>query len=440
LEDVIPPDDLCRFVPQVVEHLDLKAFVRNRNPRGDGAPQYDPAILLAIWFYALARGVRSSRAVEAQCRENFKYMYVARRTTPDHGTLCRFRVEHREAFEAAFEEWLTILHRARMLSSEVVALDGTKIAANAALEANRTLPELKKEIRRTVKRISGEIDRAEEEVPEEIRITPEMMRECPRLTRLVEAKRRLDEEKKKVLEEQNRKIEGHREEHKRGNPPKSLEETAKEFDEERKINVTDPESRPLKGRGGVIQGCNVQAVVNRDQIILSVAIADAGNDIRQLVPMTERLLATEENLGIPAPKVILADAGYHTPRGILTLQDKGIECLIPPDRQALVRQYGEMSPTDPRLTDTASLMREALRSEEKRKLYDLRKIMIEPVFGQIKESMGFRRFLLRGNPKQGMEILQVCLVHNIMKIYRKLKGLCGRTMEEVLFSKASPAV
>jgi hypothetical protein len=139
-------------------------------------------------------------------------MYVARRTTPDHGTLCRFRVEHREAFE----EWLTILHWARMLSSEVVALDGTKIAANATLDANRTLPKLKREIRRTVKRISGEIDRAEEEAPKEIEITPEMMRECPRLTRLMEAKRRLDEEKKKVLEEQDRKIAAHREEHKKG--------------------------------------------------------------------------------------------------------------------------------------------------------------------------------------------------------------------------------
>jgi transposase len=440
LEDVIPPDDLCRFVPQVVEHLNLGAFVKNRNPRGDGAPQYDPAILLAVWFYALARGVRSSRAVEAQCRENFKYMYVARRTMPDHVTLCRFRVEHREAFEAAFEEWLSILHRARMLSPEVVALDGTKIAASAAMDANRTLPELRKEIRRTVKRISGEIDKAEAEASEEIEITPEMMRECPRLTRLVEAERRLDEEKKKVLEEQRRKIEAHQEEHKKGNPPKSLEETAKKFDEERKINVTDPESRPLKGRGGVIQGCNVQAVVDRDQIILSVAVVNAGNDIRQLVPMTDKLLEMEERLGIPTPKVFLPDAGYHTPRGILTLRDKGIECLIPPDRQDLVRHYGEMSPTDPRLSDTVSLMREALRSEEKRKLYDLRKIMIEPVFGHIKESMGFRRFLLRGDLKRGMEILQVCLVHNIMKIYRKLKGLCEKTMEEVLFSKASPAV
>lgn len=441
LAEWVREESLARFVSEVVDELEgegrLAAFYARYRADGWGRAAYAPRMMVKVLLYGYCTGVVSSRRMAQALEGDVAFRYLAANQQPDFRTLSEFRKEHREALEGLFVEILRLCREAGLVKMGRVALDGRKVAGNAALDQNRTREQLEREIGQEVARLMEEAEACDaqedarygaevrgDELPEEMRTT------TGRLARLREARARLEERQKEAQAAQAEKIERRAEEEKRsgrkkrGRKPKAPEEVA---NREAKANRTDPESRILKTRRGWVQGYNAQAMADcSSQVIVAQEVTQEENDVGQLAPMLARC---EEQAG-EKPEQLLADAGYWSEENARR-EDEGTELLIATTKDYKQRKaLQEQGPPRGRIPKHATRrerMERKLRTRRGREAYRERGSTIEPVFGQM-EMRGLSRFLLRSKAKVRLEWSLWCTTHNLLKLWRAGAGSLNQGM------------
>ena len=430
LQDWLPEGHLARFLIDVVGQMRVSAFYRQHRSDGWGRAAYEPAMMVTLLFYACCTGTRSSRAIERRCAEDIACRYITAGRCPDHATISRFRADHEQALKSLFKEALRLCVEAGLVKVGVVALDGTKLPADAAGSANRSAEAIEAEVDKMFKEFAetdavqdslfGE-DKRGDELPEDLS-NPKT-----RLGRLLAAKKRLDDEAQTRQADYQAKQErvdaaieqtGRRP---RGRPPKPPQDQA--CQPSQVANVTDPDSRIMKRPQGFIQGYNAQAVVAKDQIVLAADVTQDANDLHQLEPM---LAQTQQNLvdaGLTKKVgVLLADAGYCSEDNLL---HEGPELLIATVKNSeQLRAARQAKPPRGRIPKGLSprqLMERKLATKRGRDLYRNRSCTVEPVFGQHRER-GLDHFSRRGIEACQAEWAFENTCHNLMKLFRSGRG------------------
>jgi transposase len=436
----LPERHLAWFVIDAVAEMDLDAFYVAYRVDGRSRPAYDPAMMVALLLYAYARGVRSSRVIERACEEDIAFRVLAAQQCPDHATIARFVERHEHAIAGLFGEVLTLCARSGLAKVGVIAVDGTKVAANASRNENRDYEQLARAILEEVKAV----DAAEDELYGDARgdeLPPEFATAQGRRGWLREAKRRLEAERAanpqpvprsrpKRLKEAKRRLDeelwtevranqayeayrarGRMKDGRRfGRPPDPYQPPASP---EGRVNVTDPDSRVVKGLRGWMQGYNGQAVVNEQQVILAAEVETVGADFGHLEPMLDAAQSELAAAGVTdTPGVLLADAGYRHGEQMERIVDRGIQVLIPPDtsRRRTTRRNWDGGHYD--------FMRRVLATDRGGGLYRRRQPMVEPVFAQMKFNRGLDRFRRRGRGAVRAEWRLITATHNLLKLHR----------------------
>jgi len=421
MRDWLSEGHLVWFILDAVDQLDLSSFLRRYRQDGWGRAAYPPKTMVALLFYAYCTGIRSSRKIEQACQENVAFKVITGGQVPDHTTISRFRQSFQEELAGLFTEVLWLCGQAGLVKVGTVVMDGTKMAGNASLSANRTYQHLKEEVERMLKEAeaadAAEEARVGEEVPEEL------VDRNKRLERLKRAKEELERLAAEEAAERERELRARREEEggsgkrKRGRKPKPPDPRP---EPEAKVNLTDPESRIMKARQGYVQGYNAQLVVTGDQIIVAAEVVQDQNDVRQLHPMLKRAKEELEGAGIKKrPKVAVADAGYFSEENIKGADPDGPELLVAPASDwRLVQKLVEEGPPRgriPRGLSARELMERKLLTKRGRALYELRKV-VEGVVGQLKARGD--RFMRRGRRAARSEFRLMCACHNLLKLWR----------------------
>ena len=438
LRDWLPEGHLALYVSDVVDALDLSAIYRvyeQADPRG--AVAYHPAMLVKLLVYAYCIGLPSSRRIERGTFEDVGLRVLSGDQHPDHDTIAAFRQRHLPALAALFVQVLELCQRAGLVRLGHVAIDGTKIQANAskhkAMSYERmgeTEQRLEREVRALLEEAAAR-DAAEDAQYGKGRrgdeLPPELARRESRLRKIREAKAELEAEARAAAAEQaavarakcaerERKAE---ETGKRpgGRPPAIPDPEAAVPKPKAQRNFTDPESRIMKDGAtkGFVQAYNAQAAVDGTaQVIVAAAVTQAANDVEQLVPL---LAQVQRNVG-QLPAVVTADAGYFSEANVTAEALRTVDLYIPPDR--LRHSVAEVAAGEPPPPEAGvrEQMRHKVRAPEGREVYRWRKAVVEPVFGQTKACRGFRRFALRGQAKVSAEWLLICLTHNVLKLFR----------------------
>ncbi len=423
--DWLPADHLAWFVRDVVDQLDLAPFLGAYRADGHGHPAYDPKTLLGVLLYAYAIGVRSSRQIQRRCTEDLAFRVLAGNQIPDHVTIARFRVRHEQALAGFLVASLKLCAAAGLVRLGVVALDGTKVAGNAADKANRTLAELVEEVTQILREVA-ETDQLEDQLHGSARgdeLPAELANPRGRLARLRQAKARLEAD----AAERQRRYETRVAElaaaaRARGKPPRAhvKPRPRDEVPNPKAVaNTTDPDSRFLRTRTGTVQGYNAQAVVTEHQIVVAAELTQQANDVQQLHPM---LGAVEQTLAAAQiterPGTVLADSGYWSIANLTTIPDAP-ELLVWPaktGRSGKPRNDGQ--PSESKSEGLRAAMIAKLRSEKGKACYAKRKQTVEPVFGQLKEQQAARRFSRRGLAACQAEWKLLCGTHNLLKLWR----------------------
>lgn len=428
LREWLPEGHLAWFILDAVAEMDLSAFYACYRDDGWGRAAYAPEMMVALTLYSYCLGERSSRRIERRLGEDIAYRVIAANQSPDHTTIARFRQHNEGALAGLFTEILRLCAGAGMVKVGVVAIDGTKMAASASLAANRSKDAIEAEVRRILTE-AAETDAAEDALyGEGVRgdeLPPELADRRSRLARLKEAKRRLEEEdaaRQRAHQEhlaERERIERERGTRLRGRKPKPPAPAPAA-----KANTTDPDSRILKCPDRFIQGYNAQAAVGPNQIILAAEITPKANDVAELHPM---IAATEKSLhavGIPTPiGVVVADAGYFSDQNLADADAEGPELLIATTKSWKQRKAARDAPPPRGRIPTGMPPRE--RMERKllttrgQALYRMRGQTVEPVFGQIKEPRGIRRFMRRGLSACQSEWRLIAATHNLLKLFRQ---------------------
>jgi transposase len=412
--DWLPVGHLARFVVALVERLDLGAFYGAYRVDGSGRPAHDPAMMVALVLYNYAVGVRSSRAIERRCVEDVACRFVAGNRAPDHVTINRFRARFADALSGLFGEVLAVCAQAGMVRVGVVAIDSTKLAADASLGANRTYEGLQAEAKRVLEEAAA-IDAAEDELYGDNRgdeLPDELADPKTRAGRIRELLDELEREREHAQAAQKAKHADYDQRAQSGRRPRGrpvgaeLAPTQQRTLFARKVNVTDPDSRIVSDRGKLIQGYNVQAAVADGQVILAATASESANDQAQLAAMVATARANLRAGGVEAAiEQVLADSGYWNSGQIAALQHEGLDVLVPP------RRARSRSPL-------AHEIVERLSTPEGASAYGRRKQIIEPVFAHIKHLRGITRMLRRGREAVQAEIDLIATSHNLLKLYR----------------------
>ena len=433
--DYLGNDHLAVFLLDVLPTLTLQPIL-DAYPEDRGQPPYDPRMMTVLLLYAYSQGLTSSRQIERRCREDLAFMYLTADACPDHDTICTFRRAHLAAFQGLFLETLRIAQEAGVLKLGRLALDGTKIRANASKHKAMSyarMPERQAALQAEIQRLLEEaeaLDRAEEQQYGRGRRGDEWPAElkdpATRRQRLREAKARLEAERKRELAAQKQAhveqiaaatqaLEAKAREQARaaGQPNPEAARPAPKAQR----NFTDPESRIMKTADGFQQCYNAQVAVEvGTQLIVAGDVVQAPNDKQQLQPMVDQVIAT---VGVPTG--VIADSGYFSEANVQSVEQcerQSIEAHI-----AVARDRHGAPPSGPprgripKGLSVADRMRRRLRTKRGRALYAQRKVTVEPVIGQIK-GRGFRRFSLRGLDGVKGEFQLVCAVHNLVKLWR----------------------
>jgi len=438
LQDWLPEGHLARFVADLVETLDLSAiYAKYEEGDGRGLAAYDPRMMVRLLIYAYCRGVPGSRRIERATYEDVAFRYLAADQHPDHDTIADFRKEHLANLAQLFVQVLKLCQQAGLVKLGHVALDGTKVKANASKHkamSYERLGETEKRLEAEVQallveaaRIDAEEDgkygkgKRGDELPEEL------ARRESRLGKIREAKAALEEEareaaKQKQAEVKARLRERERQEEERGRkfggrPPQAADPEQAKPEPKAQRNFTDPDSRIMKDGATkeFVQGYNAQAAVDSQaQVIVAASVTQEANDKKQLVPMLEQV----EVMTGSKPEQATADAGYFSGPSVTDPKLEGINLLVAPDRQKHGEEVPGATEPPPPEAGLAERMREKLRTVEGRAVYKMRKAVVEPVFGQIKEARGFRKFLLRGLEKVQAEWKLICATHNLLKLFQ----------------------
>ena len=420
---------MARFVVEVIDRLDLSAM--SRSYRGTGSASYHPALLLGILVYGYATGVFSSRKLERATYDSVAFRFIAANDHPDHDTIATFRRRFLKQIEGLFVQVLELAREMGMLKLGTVALDGTKIHANASRHsalsyehAGKSEAQLKAEVAELLARAEA-ADAAD--VPDGMSIPDELARREERLAKLAEARARIEARAKERFEREKAEHEAKlaaREakaeatgKKSGGKPPQPPVEGARPTDQ---INLTDEASRIMPVAGGGFEQCyNAQAVVTAGSLLVVAAqVVQAPNDKQQIAPMLERIDALPEDLGRPV--TLLADNGYFSDANVMLCAAAQIDPMIALGRQSHYPSLSERfveAPPAPDNPTPLEAMSHRLQTPAGKKLYALRKQTPEPVFGIIKSVMGFRQFLLRGLDNVQGEWSLVTMAWNMKRMF-----------------------
>ena len=420
LREWLPAGHLAWFVIDAVEEMDLATFYGAYRADGHGRPAHDPAVMVALVLYAYSVGERSSRQIERRCVEDIAFRVIAANLSPDHSTVARFVVRHEDALADLFGQVLRLCARAGLGRAGSIALDSTKIAADASGQANRTYEQIAKEILQDAVRI----DREEDERFGSARgdeLPAELADPVTRKQRLREAKRQLEQEheaERAARQEMLDRRAAHEARTGRkpiGRPP--AERLAVGDRPGGRRNVTDLDSRPVKTPRGFIQGYNAQAVCTDDQIVIAADLVCNSSDGGQLEPMITAAREELAGAGLAGPQVVLADAGYWHADQIRALQDDGLQVLVPPDAHHRIGRPPDANPPSRRTGGLYDQMRERLSEPEGRQRYSRRQATIEPVFGHTKHNRRAERFRRRGLAACRAEWRLITATHNLLKAF-----------------------
>lgn len=427
LKEWLPANHIVHFTIEAAELVPIGRFVVNE--RGTGDEQYHPQMLLALLLYCYSHGIFSSRRIERATWNDVAVRYICANRHPDHDTICAFRVRNRAAIEEAFLKILLLAKELRILKLGTVSIDGSKIKANASIHKSIRYDRARELERQLGLEIDALLIRAETEDKVKDERGDEVDAELERLSDLRSKMRRAQEElERRAKERATREREelGKRVGKGPKNPPTDTPGSGNGTPEDSdQSNLVDTDSRIMRKnrRSEYIQGYNAQAVVDADGTMLVVAsrVTNHATDVNELVRDVDAIPA---DLGSPA--VVLADKGYANEAPIRELQGRAIRVLVPPTSETLqCPRRHDFRPAGKRLSRAGKSphqkawiteMKETLATDGARRLYRLRKQSVEPVFGIIKQALGFRQFLLRGMGKVELEWKLLTCAYNLKRL------------------------
>ena len=423
--DWLPENHLVYFLLDVVPQMNLQPILQPYQAEERGQPPYHPTMLTTLLLYGYATGPFSSRRLMSRCETDAAFRVVVGDDIPDFRTISDFRKRHLTALEGLFVEVLKLCAKAGLAKVGRIALDGSKVKANASRHKAMSYDYMLQEEQRLKEEIQGLLAQAEaadqtedhtfgrdrrgEELPEEL------ARRESRLSRIQEAKAALEADAR----QQARAAEAERQQ--QGKPPSGNDPEQAKPEPKAQYNFTDPESKIMKvSNKGWDQCLNAQVAVNEHQIILAADVTDETNDKKQVKPMIEQTQANAAAAGVAEKvKEMVADSGFYSEANVEYLKEEDIDPYIATERL----KHHEKIATAPRgrcpqgMTAKQRMARK-LRTKKGRERYARRKGMVEPVFGQVKQARGFRQFLLRGRKKMRAEWRLVSVTHNLLKLWR----------------------
>ena len=427
LGDWLPENHLARFVVDVVDKLDMRRVYSQY--KGVGSTAYDPRMLLSLLFYGYSTGVFSSRKIESSTYDSVAFRFVSGNHHPDHDTISEFRKRFLGQIKVWFKEILLIGKELGLVKLGNIYIDGTKVQANASRHKAMSyeyIQKLEKQLEEEIEKLldlAASKDESEKgsdlDIPEELKLRKDRLAKIQEAKRVVE--QRASERYQKEKEEYDAKMEKRNQkkektgENPRGKEPKAPSDEPNDKDQ---YNFTDPESRIMKTSRGFDQCYNGQAAVNDDMIIVGAYSNSHANDKQEFIPAIESV--PEELLGEISTAV--ADTGYFSENNIAGCEHRNISPIISTSREKHNSFLSNILNPDP--TDDApgvcpvEKMFQKLRSEEGKEIYKKRKQTVEPVFGVIKEILGFRRFSLRGEAETDAEWSLVCSAYNLKRFFK----------------------
>ena len=437
-EAKLPEGDLVFFLLDTVPHLDLRRFYAPYENETRGAPPFDPKMMVCLLLYAYCVGVFSSRKIAQACERNLAFIAVVGENRPDFRTISDFRKLHLGAFVDVFVQVLRIAGESGLVKLGNVSTDGTKLQGNASRHKAMSYGYMKKEVERLREDIEALVTQAYQQDAEDDaalgsrrgdELPAELSRRADRLATIEAAMQRLEARAKADAEAERQRRAEVEAERKRtgktrgGRVPKEVNETP---DDKAQMSFTDPELGIMQTSNKGWDYCgNAQASVDGAyQIIVACEVTAEANDKQQAVPMAQLTVAHLEQAGIERPKDAAGvgekipgtyDSGYYSEAAAAAVEQWGFDPYMATGRQRhhiLPAEVAELP------TTAKERMAAKVQSPEGRVLYARRKAIVEPVFGQIKEARGFRRFLLRGLDHIRGEWCLVCLTHNLLKLWR----------------------
>jgi transposase len=436
---LLPPDlrewleegHLAYFILDVVETLDLSEIYASYDGSRGGRPGFDPRLLVSLLIYGYCVGVTSSRRIEKATYESVPFRVLAANQHPDHATVAEFRRRHLEALARLFVQVLRLCEKAGLVRLGHVALDGTKMRANASKHKAMSYGRMEEKVRELEAQVAELLAAAEaadqaedaehgsrrgDEVPKELRFRQQRLKKIQQAKAELEAEaeaaaQKLREEKAaqaKAKEKESAPVDS---------PAAAPAETVRPADKAQK-NFTDPDSRIMRDGAtkSFEQSYNCQAAVDsQTQVIVAAEVTQQANDKQQVKPLVEQM---KVNLGGRTPGELSADAGYYSDDNVAYLEGQAIEPFVATGRQKHGVPADPPSEPLPASAPGRDRMAAKLQTLAGKKVYSKRKETVEPVFGQIKEARGIRRFLLRGLGSVQGEWSLICATHNLLKLFR----------------------
>lgn len=429
IHDWLPENHLARFVVEVVDGLNLEKL--NSSYRGRGSEAFPPGMMVALLFYGYSTGVFSSRKLERSTYDSVAFRYVTANTHPDHDTIAAFRRRFMKELSSAFRQILEMAQAMGLLKVGTVSLDGTKVNASASKHkalsygcAQRLEAQLQKEVLELM-RLAEAADQNEK--PDGMDIPSELARREVRLTAIAQAKAEIERRAQERYERERsdysvrcakRQDKAEQTGKKpRGRAPKLPEPGPKNRDQ---INLTDNDSRIMPASGkSFVQAYNAQAAVDvKSLLVLANGVSQNPNDRRELKPILDRLEQLPDSFG--KPENLLADTGYFSEANVINCEQRKITPYIAYGREghnpSLEERFNQPPPL-PDSADPVTTMKHRLKTPVGKALYALRKSTVEPVFGIIKQVLGFRQFLLRGLDAVEKEWNLVCMAWNLKRMH-----------------------
>ncbi len=439
LREWVPGNHIVHFILDAVEQIPTTHF--RVNDRGTGDEQYPPTMMLALLIYCYATGRFGSRTIEAATYSDVAVRYLCSNHHPDHSSICEFRVANEAAFRAAFVSVLQLARQLRLTQVGAVSVDGTKIQANASKHAAVSYQRAGEMIEQLELEVKELIERAKQaeatEAKETLDIPAELARREKRVAALKEARQVIEQRVKAMASAQQEEYEAkqakRQAQREAGQKPRGPEPTppSEGPDPKAQYNFTDPESRIMKAGNGqhFEQAYNAQAAVDEQMLIVGERVSAAPNDKEELAPTVAAISL------VVAPEVtaVLADSGFYSERAVATVEQKpeggptGITVFAAVEKHSHHKTVADLLPQPEPVApgpeaSAKEVMAHRLKTKLGKALYKLHKQTVEPVFGIIKEVMGFRRFLLRGRAKVGLEWTLVCVSYNLKRMFA-LKNL-----------------
>ncbi|MGA7614838.1 MAG: IS1182 family transposase [Thermoanaerobaculia bacterium] len=409
----LPEGHLAHFVSDMIDQLDLSAFYERYKGDGRRKQPYEPRMMLKLITYSYLTGTFSSRKIARRIDEDIAVRYLAAGNFPSHRTICDFRLENVDAFSSLLVQIIRTAQEAGLVTLGRIAIDGSKVRANASKHKAMSYDRMKKEEAKLEKEIAEilataaeedaredaeyGVDRRGDELPEELQ------RRETRIRKIRDARERLEQRQRELDTKAGRSEGDDDPARKKGKPFKRKFGVPEDKAQE---NFTDSESRIMKSQEGFQQCYNAQIAVDADnQLIVGFEITQSAADSGSLVPLVE---VVEQNCET-SPDQVVADTGYKSESSFIELEEKKIDAYVSLGRE------GKETAAETTLPATLR-MKQKLDSPAGKAVYRRRKAIVEPVFGWVKNVLGFRRFSLRGTRKVAGEWALVCLVINLKRM------------------------